>query len=343
MIHNTLSKDSARRFYDFWGERYDWFSFYEARAKQGALEALDLQPGQRLLNVGLGTGKEHLLIQQTIQPGGVAFGLDYSPGMLAVAQERSGTPLCRADGGRLPFAGAAFDRLLCTYVLDLVPLAELPGWLDGFYRVLRPGGRMALLCLTEGVDLPSRAFVRMWKAAYAFSPLSCGGCRPLQLSHLPARLALAAWRQVIVQLGVPSELLVALRPAETGYNSPVIQSDWEPTLMTIQHFTHLLNVYSRSDSDRPGDLFGAVFWRALAFMVDRPATFVLSQIGHIPFNVLLGELLDKGSHGGIIPLPQGDVELVVQAIVFGLSAALWEELLRYVYRWWAGGALVDAA
>ena len=209
-LESGISADSARRIYDWLGARYDSFSFYEAKAKALALDRLGLASGQWTLNVGLGTGKEHCIMQQRIEPNGVAVGIDLSPGMLRVAKERTGAPLCEADGKTLPFASAAFDRLLCTYVLDLAPLADLPGWLAGFRRVLKPGGRMAVLCLTEGVDIPSRAFVGLWKLAYRASPLACAGCRPLQIGKMARQAGFAqVEREVILQFGIPSELVIA--------------------------------------------------------------------------------------------------------------------------------------
>lgn len=211
MIPKTLSPGTARRLYDRLAPGYDLFSFYEARAKRRSLALLDLSPGLNVLNIGVGTGKEHQLIQAAVAPGGLAFGLDLSPRMLGMASRRTGAPLCLGDGGSLPFPEASFDRLYCAYVLDLVTLADLPGWLAGFRRALKPGGRLVQLSLTEGVDAWSRAFVHLWKLAYRLSPVACGGCRPLQLETL-AHLAgfQQTRREVIVQFGVPSEVLIAL-------------------------------------------------------------------------------------------------------------------------------------
>ena len=62
------------------------------------------------------------------------------------------------------------------------------------------------------------------------------------------------------------------------------------------------------------------------------ATFILSQVGHIPFNIAVGALIETG----VLPAPPPAWELPVQAIFLGLSAGLWEELARYAtYRWWA--------
>ena len=65
------------------------------------------------------------------------------------------------------------------------------------------------------------------------------------------------------------------------------------------------------------------------------ATFVLSQVGHLPFNLGLNVLL-KGSILVTLPAKQ---QLIISAIIAGLSAGLWEEGARYVtYRWWAKDA-----
>ncbi len=65
------------------------------------------------------------------------------------------------------------------------------------------------------------------------------------------------------------------------------------------------------------------------------ATFVLSQIGHIPFNWFLTRLFESGA----LPAPAATWRPAFNAIVLGLSAGLWEELTRYaVYRWWAKDA-----
>jgi ubiquinone/menaquinone biosynthesis C-methylase UbiE len=212
MVQHSLTPTAAQRYYDFLGARYDWFGFYEARAKQRALELLALAPGQLVLNVGLGTGKESLAIQQKIDPQGIVFGADLSPVMLRAARGRRLQALCQADGRWLPFAERSFDRLLSTYVLDLIPTKDLPGMLSGYRRLLKPGGRLVLLSLTEGVNRTSRGFVRLWKAAYAISPVVCGGCRPLQLTPLVEQCGLTVLqREVVVQCGVPSELIAAIR------------------------------------------------------------------------------------------------------------------------------------
>ena len=209
-IDETIPTDTARQYYDFWGSRYAWFSFFESRAKLRLLDLLDLSPSMKLLNVGLGTGLEHQEMITRLERAGDAVGLDISRAMLLSAKQRTGAPLCQANGCELPFANATFDRLYAAYVLDLVPASDLLTWLGAFRRVLRPGGKLALGCLTEGVTPASRSLVHIWKLAYRISPLACGGCRPLQLAGLVKEAGFhILLSEVIVQLGVPSQIICA--------------------------------------------------------------------------------------------------------------------------------------
>jgi uncharacterized membrane protein YhfC len=65
------------------------------------------------------------------------------------------------------------------------------------------------------------------------------------------------------------------------------------------------------------------------------ATFVLSQVGHIPFNAAVSAILNKTS---MVTWSKPN-QLVFNAIFLGLSAGLFEELFRYgMFRWWAKDA-----
>lgn len=65
------------------------------------------------------------------------------------------------------------------------------------------------------------------------------------------------------------------------------------------------------------------------------ATFILSQMGHLPFNALLTLLFERN----LLPSPPQNWQMPFNAIILGLSAGVWEELTRYaVYRWWAKDA-----
>jgi demethylmenaquinone methyltransferase/2-methoxy-6-polyprenyl-1,4-benzoquinol methylase len=162
--------------------------------------------------VGVGTGKEHARIYAAILPGGISFGIDISRVMLSLTHQKNKTPLCQADARNIPFVSDRFDRIYMSYVLDLLPINDIPGILAGLRRVLKPGGRIVIVALTEGITLPSRVLVAAWKAVYKLSPITCAGCRPLQLTSMLEKAGFKnIQREVVVQLAVPSEILVAIK------------------------------------------------------------------------------------------------------------------------------------
>ena len=213
-LAKTISSEQARRFYERLGARHDLGARFERRAKARALEHLELRPGLHVLNVGVGTGKEQAIIQARILPGGVATGIDLARTMLQLTRQRTPAPgrssLCRGDARTLPFRAAAFDRVFSSYMLDLIPASDIPTVLAEMWRVLRPGGRLVLAGLTEGVTLPSRALMAAWKTLHRASPYTLGGCRPLRLTHPLLKAGFhEVKREVIVQGGMPTEVLHA--------------------------------------------------------------------------------------------------------------------------------------
>ncbi|HEX9926357.1 MAG TPA: methyltransferase domain-containing protein [Anaerolineae bacterium] len=210
MIEDTISTAEVQRYYDRLGARLGWADVFEARSKRGGLDLLDVSPGQTVLNVGVGIGQEQARLRATVSPGGLAVGIDISPVMLDLTRLRTDAPTCRADARHLPFRTASFDRLLAAYFFDLIPVTEFRQLLVEFRRVLKPGCPLVLVSLTEGINRSSRLMVTLWKMIYRISPVWCGGCRPVECAGLLHSVGFnRVERAVVIQWGVPSEVIVA--------------------------------------------------------------------------------------------------------------------------------------
>lgn len=115
------------------------------------LEWLDVGPGATVLDVGSGPGDITASLARTVGPDGLVLGVDISEPMLARAARAHTGPqvgFLRADAQHLPLRDGTVDAVTSLLVLQLVP--EPATALAEMARVLRPGGRLAVLLPTVG-------------------------------------------------------------------------------------------------------------------------------------------------------------------------------------------------
>jgi enediyne biosynthesis protein CalE5 len=118
-----------------------------AAVNPALLRALDLEVGQRVLDVGCGTGDPALAVAQWVGPRGRVLGIDNSPAMLAVARRRArilrlgNVRFVRADMDRFRHRGRRFDRAVARYALMFA--ADPERALGAIRASLAPGGILA--------------------------------------------------------------------------------------------------------------------------------------------------------------------------------------------------------
>ena len=139
--------DTTRRQYDRWAVVYDWvWSGYIRATTEALLAEAHLAPGERVLNVGCGTGgfEARVLAER---PGQSITGVDLAEKMLAAARRKTqgapGARFVQADAHDLPFADDSFDAVVSASTLHY--LADPAAALSEGARVVRPGGRVAVL------------------------------------------------------------------------------------------------------------------------------------------------------------------------------------------------------
>jgi arsenite methyltransferase len=113
---------------------------------QHPIEWLNIPPGGIALDVGSGPGSVTSSLAEAAGPDGLALGVDISEPMLARAVRAEAGPqvgFLRADAQRLPLRDQTVDAVVSIAVLQLIP--DPFATLSEISRVLRPGGRLALM------------------------------------------------------------------------------------------------------------------------------------------------------------------------------------------------------
>ena len=186
------------------------------------------QPKDQLA-LDLGTGTGDLAQELRSQGASLVIGVDLSPEMLAAAQRKVSTPedhgWALADGRQLPFSSETFDCLTNAFLLR--NLVDLAAGLAEMARVLKPGGRLVCLDMTQPPPGLFGALYRLYfgrlmppiagalsgdRAAYRYLPNSLQGFP--DAAALCALLEDAGLRQVSVRTlaGETVALHTAVKP-----------------------------------------------------------------------------------------------------------------------------------
>ncbi|HEX9258426.1 MAG TPA: ubiquinone/menaquinone biosynthesis methyltransferase [Acidimicrobiales bacterium] len=134
---------AVRDMFDTIAPRYDMVNRImtfrmDVRWRRKAVRSLGLPPGSRALDIAAGTGDLCIeLTKQGLRP----LSLDFSFGMLTA--DRSGVPRVQADALEMPLPDGSVDAVTCGFALR--NLVDLGRFFDELGRVVRPGGRVALL------------------------------------------------------------------------------------------------------------------------------------------------------------------------------------------------------
>lgn len=172
--------------------------------RRQTLEALDLLPGEKVLDLAAGTGTSSLPYHEA---GAIVFATDYSMGMLEVGKKRHPElNFVHGDALALPFGDGVFDAVTISYGLRNVE--DTAAALKEMHRVTRPGGRLVIAEFSTPVNkafryvyangalrvVPLAAKISSNPVAYGYLAESILAWPDQQ--HLADLIAECGWREV---------------------------------------------------------------------------------------------------------------------------------------------------
>jgi ubiquinone/menaquinone biosynthesis C-methylase UbiE len=185
----------TRTFYDRISRAYDVIADGSERAcRDRGVELLDAKPGERVLELGFGTGHVLVALAAAVGSTGRVCGLDISSGMLTVARDRvaeaglRNVVLTLGDARRLCFRDATFDAAFMSFTLELFDAEAITNVLGELRRVLRPGGRLGVVAMASNTSTNAMVEIYKWPSAFpalcrlpANRPARCA--RPCPVPH----------------------------------------------------------------------------------------------------------------------------------------------------------------
>ena len=215
ILEARIKKHVVPKLYKNIAPKYDrWAKLAESRARNRCLELANIQDGESVLEVAVGTGLAFSEILK-LNPAGMNEGVDITEEMLARARKKaeelgvSNYRLLVGDAYNLEYPDSTFDALINNYMFDLLPEDDFPTVLGEFKRVLRPGGRLVMVNMTKG----EHWYNFFWEMLYRINPAAFGGCRGV---YLPPYLESVGFteieREFISQITFPSEVVYGVKP-----------------------------------------------------------------------------------------------------------------------------------
>ena len=206
----------TRTFYDRISTAYDLIADAGERAcRDRGLTALNASPGERVLEVGFGTGHALVALSVAVGPTGHVFGVDISSGMLAVARRTvagagaAGVALAVDDARSLCFRDAVFDAAFMSFTLELFESIDMPLVLSEIQRVLRPSGRVAVVAMAEASPHTTTTDVYRWLHRHFPHFVDC---RPINAIDLLERAGFRTTHTETMSIwGLPVASVIAFR------------------------------------------------------------------------------------------------------------------------------------
>lgn len=207
--------ERTRRVYDTLASVYPVSTFFfHSKAHACAMRHAGIRDGMRVLELATGSGEMFRRLVKA-NPGGKTFGLDLSPNMAARTQRRArkAFPKSQAHCGAvdvrsMPFRNSSFDAIVCCYLFELLAHDDIQLTLREIGRVLRPGGKFALVVIGQNATVFNRLYGICGKLVPAFWGRQVERAVPELVEEAGLRVVET---HTVRQTGYPSRVLVARR------------------------------------------------------------------------------------------------------------------------------------
>ncbi len=210
------SRQETRSFYNKISRVYDLLSDRsEGPVRDAGLKMLNVRKGERVLEIGFGTGHCVITLAEAVGAEGLVCGIDLSDRMAELARDKlhhkgllDRTQLVCGDAAKLPYFGSGFDALFMSFTLELFDTPEIPKVLAECKRTLRPGGRLVVVGMNKkNADDP---VVRIYEWTHRHFP-NFLDCRPIFVRRAVEEAGFKVKRTNRLNMWVPVAIVLGVK------------------------------------------------------------------------------------------------------------------------------------
>lgn len=210
----TRSVTEAKRWYDSISHVYDiGIDPFERQIRNTAIESLEISHGDRVIDIGCGTGRSLSTFGRQVGSKGTVIGVDISANMCRRARthiepmSKEIVTVVQGDVRSLPFIRESFDFVFASFVIELFMADDMDVVLTECRRVLAPQGRLCVVSLSRRDPNP---LVAIYERLHAMFPTAID-CRPIYLRETLQRAGFRVQEQRYEALfGLPVDIVLAL-------------------------------------------------------------------------------------------------------------------------------------
>jgi demethylmenaquinone methyltransferase/2-methoxy-6-polyprenyl-1,4-benzoquinol methylase len=210
------SKEEIKAYYSKIAKVYDLLAERsEQPMREKGLSSLAPRPGERILEIGFGTGHCLVELADAVGPKGKVYGIDISEQMLSRSRHllvenglADRAELICGDAEQMPYEDNSLDGVFTSFTLELFDTPEIPKVLAACRRVLKPGGRLCVVALSK--DGKQGFVMKAFEWTHKHFP-NLMDCRPIFVRAAVEAAGFEIQEATLEHMWVPVEIVLAAK------------------------------------------------------------------------------------------------------------------------------------